>query len=352
MPTETAQDAPATNRRIVLRSRPEGLPSDTDFERNDDAVPEPAEGEAVMKTAYLSIDPTIRTWISEARSYFPPVALGEVVRCSGSGVIVATNCDAYAVGDLVYSLPGWQDYAIVRDDPFTTKFPPGTDLLPVLSIFGATGMAAYFGLLDIGRPELGQIVVVSGAAGATGSIAGQIAKIQGCRVVGIAGSPEKCAWVTDDLGFDACIDYHSPTFAADLRDATPDRIDVYFDNVGGAILDAALGRLAMHGRVVLSGAISVYNDEHKPPGPSNYLNLITMRGRMEGFNAFDYWDRLDAALAQLADWVAEGKLVRRETIVAGLERAPEALRMLFTGGNIGKLIVRVGDPTDQPSDTT
>jgi NADPH-dependent curcumin reductase CurA len=241
----------------------------------------------------------------------------------------------------VYSLPGWQDYAIVRDDAFTTKLPPETDLIPVLSIFGATGMAAYFGLLDIGRPQAGETVVVSGAAGATGSIAGQIAKLEGCRVVGIAGSEEKCAWVVDELGFDACVNHRDPDFAARLREATPERIHVYFDNVGGRILDVVLHRLAMRARVVLCGAISVYNDEHKPPGPANYLDLITVRGRMEGFNAFDYWDRLDEALGKLGAWVADGSIKRREHILDGLERAPDALRMLFTGENVGKLIVAV-----------
>jgi NADPH-dependent curcumin reductase CurA len=329
------------NRQILLRARPDGLPEAEDFELVEGEVPEPAPGEAVMRTTYLSIDPTIRTWISSARSYFPPVELGEVVRCSGAGEIVATDCAAYQVGDLVYSLPGWQDYGIVRDDAFTTKLPPGTDLLPVLSVFGATGVAAYFGLFDIGRPSPGETVVVSGAGGATGSIAGQLAKIEGCRVVGIAGGADKCAWVVDELGFDVCLDHRSPTFADDLRAATPDRIDIYFDNVGGPILDLALHRLAMRGRVVLCGAISVYNDEQKPPGPSNYLDLITFRGRMEGFNAFDYWDRLDEALGRLAGLMAEGRLVVREHVVDGLERAPEALRMLFTGENRGKLIVRL-----------
>jgi NADPH-dependent curcumin reductase CurA len=331
----------AVNRQIVLRSRPHGLPQESDFESIEAPVPEPGEGEAVMRTRYLSIDPTIRTWISDAKSYFPPVALGEVVRSSGAGEIVATNCETLEVGQLVYSLPGWQDYAIVRDDPFLTKLPTGTDLIPVLSIFGATGMAAYFGLLDIGRPQPGETVVVSGAAGATGSIAGQIAKLEGCRVVGIAGSDEKCQWVVDELGFDACINHRDPDFAGALRTATPDRIHVYFDNVGGWMLDVALHRLAMRGRVVLCGAISVYNDEHKPPGPSNYLDLITQRGRMEGFNAFDYWDRLDEAIGRLGAWVAEGKIQRREHILEGLERAPDALRMLFTGENLGKLIVAV-----------
>lgn len=336
-----------TNHRITLARRPDGLVEPSDFDADDRPLPDLAEGEALMRTVYLSIDPTVRTWISEAQSYFPPVEIGEVVRCSGTGEVVASRCHAYETGDLVYSLPGWQEYAVVRDDAFTTRLPRGTPLLPVLSVFGANGVAAYFGITDIGRPEPGQTVVVSGAAGATGSLAGQIARILGCRVVGITGSEEKCRWVTDELGFDACINHREPGFADALRAATPDRVDVYFDNVGGWILDAVLDRLAMRARVVLCGAISVYNEPTKPPGPSNYLNLITMRARMEGFNAFDYWDRFSNAVMQLAEWVEEGRLHHREHVVAGLDRAPEALNMLFTGDNVGKLLVKVAD---EPAD--
>jgi NADPH-dependent curcumin reductase CurA len=329
------------NRRITLARRPVGLPEPDDFAADEVAVPELAEGEALMRVRYLSIDPTIRTWISEARSYFPPVALGEVVRASGAGEIVATRCDAYQVGDLVTSLPGWQEYAVVRDDVFTTRVPEGISTTDVLGALGQNGMTAYVGLIDIGRPREGETVVISGAAGATGSVAGQIASILGCRVVGIAGSAEKCRWLTEELGFDAAIDYHDDGFADALRAATPDRIDIYFDNVGGWILDVVLHRLAMGGRIVLSGAISVYNDTTKPPGPANYLDLITARGRMEGFNTFDAWDRFEDITAQLAEWVADGSIVTRDTIVDGLDAAPEALRMLFEGANLGKLVVRL-----------
>jgi NADPH-dependent curcumin reductase CurA len=332
---------PDRNRQIVLRRRPDGLPTPDDFELIEAPMPELAEGEALVRCDYLSIDATIRTWISAARSYFPPVQIGEVVRCGGVGEVVATRCPTLPVGQLTTTLTGWQEFGVIRDDAFATKLPPGTPLVPVLSVFGSTGMAAYFGLLDIGRPEAGQTVVVSGAAGATGSVAGQIAKILGCRVVGVAGTDEKCRWVVEQCGFDACVNYRSPDFFGDLKSATPDRIDVYFDNVGGAVLDAALARLAMHARVVLCGAISVYNDEHKPPGPANYLNLITARGRMEGFNAFDYWGRYDEAMAQLHEWVDAGALVHHAHVVEGLEQAPDALRMLFAGENFGKLIVAV-----------
>lgn len=330
------------NRRIILARRPEGLPVPEDFGTDDVDLPELAEGEALMRVGHLSIDPTVRTWISGARSYFPPVELGEVVRCSGAGEIVATRCDAYEVGQLVTALPGWQEYAVVRDDVFATKVPDGIDATAVLGAVGQNGMAAFVGLVDVGRARAGETVVVSAAAGATGSVAGQIAKILGCRVVGITGSEEKCRWLVDGLGFDAAIDHHVDGFAEALRAATPDRVDVYFDNVGGWILDAVLHRLAMHGRVALCGAISVYNDDRKPPGPANYLDLITTRGRMEGFNTFDHWDRFDEITGQLARWVAEGRLISRETVVEGLDAAPDALRLLFEGGNTGKLLVHVG----------
>lgn len=329
------------NRRITLARRPDGLPADDDFSVDEVDLPELAEGEALMRTTHLSIDPTVRTWISDAKSYFPPVEIGEVVRSSGAGEIVATRCDAYRVGDLVTTLSGWQQYSVVRDDVFTTPAPEGIDAPSLLSVMGQNGLTAYIGLLDVGRVRPGQTVVVSAAAGATGSVAAQIARINGCRVVGIAGSDEKCAWLRDELGVDAAINHRADGFGEALRAATPDRIDVYFDNVGGWMLDAVLRRLAMHARVVLCGAISVYNDAHKPPGPANYLELITQRARMEGFNTFDHWGRFDEITTELAGWVADGRLTVRHTVVDGLERAPEALRMLFEGGNIGKLLVRV-----------
>lgn len=334
------------NRRILLARRPEGLPVADDFTADEVDLPELADGEALVRIRYLSIDPTVRTWISDARSYFPPVELGEVVRASGAGEVVATRCPAYEVGDLVTTLSGMQEYAVVRDDVFTTRVPDGIDATEVLGALGQNGMAAYVGLVDVGRPKEGETVVVSAAAGATGSVAGQIAKVLGCRVVGIAGGEEKCRWLTEELGFDAAIDHtrhpNGDGFADALRAATPSRVDVYFDNVGGWMLDAVLKRLAMHGRVVLCGAISVYNDERKPPGPANYLELITQRGRMEGFNTFDHWDRFPEITAQLVEWVRDGRLRTRETVVEGLDAAPEALRMLFEGANIGKLLVKVG----------
>jgi NADPH-dependent curcumin reductase CurA len=332
---------PDTNRQIRLKVRPEGLVTPDDFEVVDGEVPELAEGVALMRTVYLGIDPTVRSWLNSGEGYLPAVEIGEVVRCSGIGEVVATRCDAYEVGDIAYSLPGWQEYGIVRDDLFTTKLPAGTELRPMLSIYGANGATAYFGLLEIGRPEPGETVVVSGAAGATGSLVGQIARIKGCRVVGIAGTDEKCAWVVDELGFDACINHRTDDVAARLKETCPDRIDVYFDNVGGPLLDAVLGRLNQRGRVVLCGAIAVYYEKGKPPGPSNYLNLISRRGRMEGFIALDYVERFGESALQLAEWVLDGSLHYREHVFEGLGAAPAALNALFRGDNIGKVIVQV-----------
>ena len=329
------------NRRITLARRPEGLPTEDCFASDEVDLPELAEGEALIRVSHLSIDPTLRTWISEARSYFPPVAIGEVVRCAGAGEVVATNCDAYAVGDLVTTLPGWQQYAIVRDDVFTTKVPVGVEPIDVLGALGQNGISAYVGLVDIGKAKAGETVVVSAAAGATGSVVGQIAKIKGARVVGIAGGPEKCAWLVDELGFDAAIDYKDGPVGPRLRELCPDGIDVYFDNVGGEILDAALANLALKARVVLCGAISIYTQEGRPTGVANTFSLITRRARMEGFLVLDYLDRFLEAQVDLFTWVAEGRVKHAEHVVDGLEQAPDALNLLFTGGNTGKVIVAV-----------
>ena len=336
-------DLPASNRQIVLRRRPHGLVDpDTDLEIVESPMPEPGEGEALIRTRYLGLDATVRSWLDEGEGYLPPVEVGEVIRCSGIGEIVASRSERLPVGTVAYGLPGWQEYGVVPDDPgFTTPLPADTDLVGMISLYGATGATAYFGLLEVGRPAEGETVVVSAAAGATGSITGQIAKLKGCRVIGIAGSDEKCRMVVDELGFDGCINRRTDDVKARLRELCPDRIDVYFDNVGGPILDIVLGHLAMHGRVVLCGAISGYNDEHRSPGPANYLNLISRRGRMEGFIALDYVDRMAESALQLAAWVEEGKMTYKAHIFEGLDSAPEALNALFTGDNIGKVIVAV-----------
>jgi hypothetical protein len=259
------------------------------------------------------------------------------------GRVVESRHPGYQAGELVTGLFGWQDYALSDGDGMVQKVPEGVPPTLPLSVLGLTGVTAYFGLKDVGRPEPGETVVVSGAAGATGSIVGQLAKAWGCRTIGIAGGPEKCGWLTAELGFDGAIDYKAEDVRARLRELCPDGVDVFFDNVGGEILDAALANLAMRGRVVLCGAIAIYNAESPPPGPSNYVNLVVRRGRMEGFIVFDYFDRIGEALGELTRLVMDGTLRHREDVRDGLERAPEVLCELFSGGNVGKLLVRIAD---------
>ena len=336
--------APRQNRQILLRRRPDGLVQPGDTELVTSVAPEPAEGEALLRTTYVGLDAAARTWLNDQPGYLPPVQVGEVIRAAGIGEVVETRCDAFKVGDVVTTLTGFQDYSIIRDDIFATPVTPGSDQLAVMSIYGPTGATAYFGMTDIGRPQPGETVVVSAAAGATGSVAGQIAKIAGARVVGIAGGPQKCKVVVEDFGFDACIDYKNDDVRAALKEHCPKGVNVYFDNVGGPILDAVLGRLAMKARVVLCGVISSYlTGEH--PGPANYVNLLSKTASMQGFNALDMWPRFEQAYADLRRWEAEGRLVHRETVFDGLESCVEALNGLFTGANIGKMLVKVNEPS-------
>jgi NADPH-dependent curcumin reductase CurA len=333
------------NRQVVLRRRPTGLVQPDDTELISAPAPEPADGEALVKTTYIGIDAAARTWLNDQPGYLPPVQLGEVVRAAGIGEVVASRCDAYAVGDVVTTLTGFQDYVISRDDIFTTPVPgPDVDHLAVMSVYGPTGATAYFGMVSIGKPQPGETVVVSAAAGATGSIAGQIAKIAGARVVGIAGGPEKCRAVVEDFGFDACIDYREGNLPAALKQHCPRGVDVYFDNVGGPILDAVLGRLAHKARVVLCGVISSYlTGEH--PGPANYVNLLSKTALMQGFNALDEWGRFEEAFGPLRQWAQEGRLVHRQTIFEGIESCVDAMNGLFTGANIGKMLVKISEPS-------
>ena len=261
--------ADLTNRRVLLAQRPDGLVREDDFSHDVAPVPEPADGELLVRTEWIGIDATVRTWLSKAEGYIPPVEIGEVVRSSGIGRVIASRSDKVPEGALVATLTGWQEYAVVGDDPMlTTPLAEGTDPQAALGVFGANGLTAYVGLTEIGKVQEGETVVVSAAAGATGSIAVQIAKILGCRVIGIAGTDEKCAWLVDDLGLDGAINHRTDDIPARLRELCPKRVDVFFDNTGGPILDHVLGRLADHARVVLCGAISSYNDHHKPPGPA------------------------------------------------------------------------------------
>lgn len=331
------------NHRILLNERPSGRTDERTFRTDDEAVPEPGPDQAVARVTHLSIDPTIRTWMNDAPGYLPPIGLGEVIRSGGLGEIVASNSSRYQVGDTVFGMTGWQEYALVgKGATGATVLPEGLDPSAALGVLGTTGMTAYFGLIDVGRVKEGDVVVVSGAAGATGSVVGQIARVKGAsRVVGLAGSTEKCAWLVDELGFDVAINYKQGSVGRALHEACPDGIDLYFDNVGGPILDACLAQLAMRGRVVICGAISTYNLETPAPGPGNYVNLIRRRGRMEGFLILDYVDRFPEAQQEMAAWVADGRVRQQVHVVDGLEHAPDALDLLFTGGNTGKVIVRL-----------
>lgn len=332
------------NRQILLRRRPTGLVAPDDTELITRPAPEPGDGEALVRTTYVGLDAAVRTWLNDQPSCLPPVQLGEVIRAAGIGEVVASRCDAYAVGDVITTLTGFQEYVIIRDDVFSTPIPGEDDQLAIMSVYGPTGATAYFGMTDIGRPKSGETVVVSAAAGATGSVAGQIAKIAGARVVGIAGGPEKCRAVVEDFGFDVCIDYKNEDVSAALKQHCPKRVDVYFDNVGGPILDAVLGRLANNARVVLCGVISSYlTGEHL--GPANYVNLLSKTALMQGFNALDRWGRFDEAFASLRQWEAEGRLKHRQTIFEGIESCVDALNGLFTGANIGKTLVKISEPS-------
>ncbi len=330
------------NRRWLLARRPRGAIEDSDFHFEEQALSEPGDGEVVVRVAMLSCDPTQRGWIG-GDTYLPAVAIGDPVRSVGAGRIVASRHPDYAEGEMVTGLLRWEDYVrVAPEGPYRLgKLPPGLPLERALGVLGLNGTTAYFGLLDVGRPQPGETVVVSGAAGATGSLVGQIAKAKECRAVGIAGGAEKCRWLTETAGFDAAIDYKAADVAGRLHEACPKGIDVYFDNVGGEILDAALAQLAFHGRVVLCGAIANYNATEPPPGPKNYLNLLLQRGRMEGFIVLDYASRQNEAIAALSGWLAEGKLTERVDVQEGLENAPATLRRLFLGQNEGKQLLRV-----------
>lgn len=331
------------NTQFILKRRPQGLPKQSDFEQSSSPVPDPGEGEVLMKTLYISLDPAMRGWMNEARSYIAPVKLGEVMRAGGIGKVIASNHPKFEVGDYLQGFIGVQQYA-VSDGKGLTKIDPALAPLPLyLSTLGMTGMTAYFGLLEVGKPQAGETVVVSGAAGATGSVVGQIAKIKGCRVVGIAGGPEKCAYLTETLGFDAAIDYKSEIVRKSIKVHCPDGIDVYFDNVGGEILDTVLSKIRMHARIVICGAISQYNNTTPIQGPSNYLSLLVNRARMEGFLVFDFAKQFRSAAMEMAQWMAEGRLKSKEHIVGGIESFPETLLMLFSGENLGKLLIKVSD---------
>ena len=330
-----------TNRQFRLAARPVGLPKSSDWSFVDEPVAAPREGELLVKLRYISLDPAMRGWMNEGRSYVRPVELGHVMRAAGVGEVIESRNESFPTGAYVVGTFGVQEYA-VSDGTAVYRVDPNLAPPPkFLSVLGLTGLTAYFGLLDIGRPEPGQTVVVSAACGAVGQIVGQIAKIKGCRAVGIAGGPEKCRYVVDELGFDAAVDYKREGVRDALRTHCPDRIDVYFDNVGGEILDTALTLLARHARIVLCGAISQYNESGPRHGPANYMALLVDRARMEGFLVFDFFSRYPEAIGDMAGWMAEGRLRSREDIVSGIETFPDALLRLFRGENFGKLMLEV-----------
>jgi len=333
------------NRQFRLARRPEGMPDADDWERAEEAVPEPDEGQVLVRSLYLSLDPAMRTWMNPGRSYIDPVGIGEVMRALGIGRVERSRHPEIAEGSHVAGRLGIQDYACLPGDELEAV---DADLAPLprhLGVLGIPGLTAYFGLMDVGELSAGQTVVVSAAAGAVGSVAGQIARLHDCRVVGIAGGEDKCRHIVADLGFDAAIDHRSEDLRRSLKEHCPEGLDIYFDNVGGEVLEAALSRLRRRARVVICGAVSQYNNTEGMQGPSNYMNLLVQRARMEGFVVFDYAARYAEARRQMAEWLREGRLQGLEHIVTGLDTFPETLRMLYTGANTGKLVLAVDDPT-------
>jgi NADPH-dependent curcumin reductase CurA len=328
-----------TNEQYRLAARPTGLPDAETWERTEQPVADPGDGEVVVEVQYLSLDPAMRVWLNEGDTYMPGVQLGEVMRALGVGRVIASSDPTLAEGDLVTGLFGIQRYAVLAAKT-TTKVPEGVPPPTYLNALGIPGMTAYFGLLEIGHPQEGDTVAVSAAAGAVGSLAGQIARIKGARAVGIAGGPEKCRMLTEDYGYDAAVDYRAGSVARALREQCPDGINIFFDNVGGEILEAALRNLARGARIVLCGAVSQYN-EGAQQGPRNYMNLLVKRARMEGFVVFDYAARYGEAAREIAGWIKDGQITAREHIVDGLDTFPETLLMLYRGENTGKLMLKV-----------
>jgi NADPH-dependent curcumin reductase CurA len=332
----------AVNHQVRLAARPVGLPKASDWDHTEEPVAKPGDGEVLVKVLYLSLDPAMRGWMNDARSYMPPVGIGEVMRAGGAGEVVASRHAGFAEGDLVTGVTGVQEYAVAHGEGLI-KVDTSLAPLPVyLGALGMPGLTAYFGLLEVGRAQEGDTVVVSGAAGAVGSVVGQIARVKGCRAVGIAGGEEKCRHVVEDLGFDAAVDYKAGNVSKSLRELCPDGIDVYFDNVGGEILDAALAQLRRHARVVLCGAISQYNATGAMRGPSNYMSLLVNRATMTGFLVFDFADRYAEAMQEMAGWLATGKLTSFEDIATGgVAQFPETLLRLFRGENTGKQVLGI-----------
>ncbi len=330
------------NTQVKLIARPVGAPTADCWEIIETETPELAENQILVQNQYLSIDPAMRGWMNEGKSYIRPVKIGEVMRALAAGVVVESKHDDFKAGDFVTAGTGVQEYAVI-DGKEAVKVDPSFVPLPAyLGTLGMSGLTGYLGLLDTGQPKEGETVVVSGAAGAVGSVVGQIAKIKGCRVVGIAGGADKCQYVVDELGFDACVDYKVGNLRNQLKEACPAGVDVYFDNVGGEILDTVLTLINLRARIVICGAISQYNATEKPVGPSNYLSLLVNRARMEGIVVFDNAANYGKAVKEMAGWIAQGKLNSKVYVAEGGVRAfPETLMKLFKGENTGKLVLKV-----------
>jgi NADPH-dependent curcumin reductase CurA len=332
-----------TNRQLRLKSRPQGPVSRDNFELATQPIPELAEGQVLARVRYLSIDPTMRIWMADIPQYMPPVAIGEVMRSFGLAEVVESRNPDFKKGDKIVGFTGLQEYTLIGgSEARSFQKVPSVPLVSdsaFLGVLGLNGLTAYFGMTDIAKPQKGETLVVSAAAGATGSIAGQIGKIHGCRVVGIAGSVEKCSWLTEKLGFDAAINYKLPDWKEKLAAATPKGIDIDFENVGGEIMHTVLSRMNLFGRVVVCGLISGYNKED--PGLASFATVLIKRLRVQGFILLDYVPKFTDAATQLGKWKLFGKLKDRETIVKGLEKAPDAINMLFTGENIGKMLVEL-----------
>jgi len=340
--------ATTTNRQYRLARRPNGLPVHEDWSFTTEPVGQVEDGGVLVKTLALSLDPAMRGWMNEGKSYIPPVGIGEVMRAGGVGTVIASKSPAFAVGDTVYGTLGVQEYARFDAGQLAKRALNKIDLrvgtmTQWLNVLGMPGMTGYFGLLDVGQPKPGETVVVSGAAGAVGQTVGQLAKIKGCRAVGIAGGPAKCEWVVKELGFDACIDYKAGPVKEGLKAHCPKGVDIYFDNVGGEILDAVLTRLNRHARIIICGAISQYNNTEPVRGPANYLSLLVNRARMEGIVVFDYAERYPQAIAEMATYLKDGRMKGREDVVVGIDTFPETLLKLFRGENFGKLVLQVAE---------
>jgi NADPH-dependent curcumin reductase CurA len=333
------------NRKWVLSARPKGIVAPENFDLKEEPVPSIGDGEFLVRNLWLSCDPAQRAWM-EIDTYIPVLPLGEVMLSGSAGQVVESKHPGFSEGDSVSGAFGWQDYAVSNGAGFfpVTTVPPGVDLPTALSLLGITGLTAYIGLLDVGQPKPGETVLVSGAAGAVGALVAQIAKVKDCRVIAIAGGAAKCEWLKSELGVDDAIDYKGEDVRARIGELCPNGVDVFFDNVGGEILDAALAHLAIGGRVVLCGSISSYSDFDQRPGLRNHDQLIVRRGTMRGFLIFDHMARVPEAIGDLASWAAAGKIKNEIDVVEGLENAPDALNRLFTGRNRGKQLVKIADP--------